>query len=58
MTCIFYKIKIRKGLNEFGHDYTEAKLYLLNLGTHKEYHSNVDVIPFEEALRNLPQILA
>lgn len=45
------------GLKYFGQDYPEAKLSLLFLGKHKEYHGNITAIPFEEALRDLPKLI-
>jgi predicted AAA+ superfamily ATPase len=47
-----------KGLRNFGQDYPEATLHILFLGKNKEYHGNIRAIPFEEALRELPQILS
>lgn len=49
--------KSLKGLKHFGQDYPEAKLYMLYLGKHKEYHENIIAIPFEEALRELPKLI-
>ncbi len=46
------------GLRSFSKDYPEAKLYMLFLGNHKEYHGNITALPFEQALKELPQILA
>lgn len=51
------KPKDLKGLKNFGEDYPEAKLYALYLGNHKEYHGNINVMPFEEALRLLPELI-
>ncbi len=45
--------KSLKGLKNFGNDYPEARLYLLFLGTQKEYHGAIQAIPFEEALKGL-----
>lgn len=45
--------KALKGLKLFGEEYPEAKLYLLYLGKHKEYHNTIAVLPFEQALRDL-----
>ncbi len=46
-----------KGLKEFGQDYPEAKLHMLFLGKHKEYHGSITVLPFEEALKELPSLI-
>lgn len=45
------------GLREFSEDYPEAKLYLIFLGKYKEYHGAITAIPFEDALKELLQIL-
>jgi uncharacterized protein len=45
------------GLKAFGEEYPEAKLYLLYLGDHTEYHSTITALPFEEALKRLPELL-
>lgn len=50
--------KSLKGLTEFGKDYPEAKKHLIYLGKHKEYHGDITVIPFVEALKSLPELLA
>jgi predicted AAA+ superfamily ATPase len=47
-----------KGLKAFGEDYPEAKLTLVYLGKQKEYHGNITVLPLEDALKELPVILA
>lgn len=49
--------KSLKGLKSFKEEYPEAKLYLLYLGKNKEYHEDIEVIPFEEALKNLPTLI-
>lgn len=36
---------------------SEAKLYIIHLGQHKEYHGDIQAIPFETALKELPQLL-
>jgi uncharacterized protein len=51
-------VKALSGLKAFHEDYPEAKLYLLYLGKHKEYHGDIKAIPFVEALRNLPQLIS
>ena len=49
--------KSLKGLKAFGEDYPEAKLYIIHLGNHKEYHENIQAIPMETALIELPNLL-
>ena len=49
--------KSLKGLRTFGEDYPEAKAHMLYLGNLREYHGAIKVIPFVEALKELPQIL-
>lgn len=49
--------KSLKGLKTFGQDYPEAHLYILFFGKTKEYYGNVTAIPFEEALKELPQLI-
>lgn len=49
--------KSLKGLKVFGEEYPEAKLYIIFLGKQKEYHSSIEVIPFVEALKELPELL-
>lgn len=49
--------KMVKGLKAFKDDYPEAKLHVLYTGKHKEYIGDIDIIPFEDALRELPQLL-
>ncbi len=44
-------------LKAFATDYPTAKLYLLYGGDQQEYYDNIQVIPFENALFKLPQIL-
>lgn len=46
-----------KGLKLFKADYDMAKLYLLFGGDHKEYHEDIYVVPFTEALFQLKNIL-
>jgi uncharacterized protein len=46
-----------RGLQNFKIDYPEAKLYLLYTGSLKEYHDDITVLPFEEALKELPSLL-
>ena len=50
--------KSLRGLRAFGEDYPEARLYMLYSGTHKQYHGNITAIPFEQALKELPALLA
>ena len=47
-----------KGLKSFLQDYPQAQAYIVYLGKNKEYHDNITAIPFEEALKVLPDILA
>lgn len=49
--------KALRGLNEFGEDYPEAKLYILYMGKDRRYFGRITAIPFEDALRKLPEIL-
>ena len=49
--------KSLKGLKLFLEDYPEAKAHMLYLGNLREYHGAIKVIPFVEALKELPQIL-
>ena len=49
--------KSLKGLKTFGHDYPEAHLHILFFGKTKEYYGTVTAIPFEQALRELPQLI-
>lgn len=46
-----------RGLKLFGEDYPEAKLFLFYGGKRKEFVENIEIIPLEEALPSLPQIL-
>jgi predicted AAA+ superfamily ATPase len=50
--------KALKGLKTFKEDYPEAKLWMLFLGTQKEYYEGITAIPFEEALKDLPKLLS
>lgn len=50
--------KSLKGLLAFQKDYPEAKLHLLYLGNHREYHKDIAVIPFVEGLKELPKIIS
>jgi uncharacterized protein len=49
--------KFFNGLKAFRHDYPEAQLHFIYLGTVPEYHDGIKVVPFEQALRTLPEIL-
>ena len=49
--------KSLKGLKNFADDYPEAHLHLIFLGKQKEYHGNIKAIPFQEALKDLPQLI-
>jgi len=46
-----------KGLQFFAQEYPEAKLHIIYGGNRKEYHGNITAIPFEQALRELPEML-
>jgi len=46
-----------KNLRTFKLDYPIAKLYLIYGGDRKEYYDDIEVIPFVEAVKNLPQLL-
>ena len=46
-----------KGLKSFLEDYPQAKAYIIYLGKNKEYYGNIVALPFEEALKDLPNIL-
>lgn len=50
--------KALKGLKEFQEDYPQAQLHLIYLGKHREYYGDIEVIPFEEALKELPKLLS
>ncbi len=50
--------KSLRGLKMFQSDYPEAKLHLLYGGDHYEYHDNITIHPFEQALKKLPEILS
>ena len=47
-----------KALRDFKIDYPVAKIFLVNLSEHKEYHGDVTVLPFVQALKELPDILS
>lgn len=49
--------KSLKGLQAFNQEYPEAKLHVVYLGKHTEYHGNIDALPLEHALKNLPTML-
>lgn len=49
--------KFLKGLKAFSLDYPEAQLHFLYLGNLTEYHDRIVAAPFEQVLRNLPQLL-
>ncbi len=50
--------KAFRGLSKFHEDYPESKLHLLYLGKNKEFHGNITAIPFEQALRDLPELIS
>ena len=47
-----------KALRKFKKDYPIAKLFLIYGGERREYHGDIQVIPFTEALKTLPKLLA
>lgn len=47
-----------RGLRAFGADYPQAKLYLFYGGEVPEYHGNITVLPFNEALKKIPEIFS
>ncbi len=47
-----------RGLRLFGEDYPEAKLFLFYGGKRKEFVDNIQIIPLEEALPSLANLLA
>lgn len=49
--------KSLKGLKSFGQDYPEAKLYIIFFGNQKQYFDTIQAVPFEEALKNLPEMI-
>lgn len=49
--------KMLRSLKSFSEEYPDAKLYILHLGDHKEYYGPITAIPFEKALRELPELL-
>ena len=50
--------KAFKGLKSFKEEYPEAKLHFLYLGKTREYHEEIDVLPFEEVLKDLPKLIS
>lgn len=50
-------LKDFRGLKAFHKDYPMAKLYLLCNVTRREYHGNIEVIPFVDALYELPNLI-
>ena len=45
------------GLKAFKKDYPIAKCYVIHLGEKREYHDDIEVIPLQEALHMLPNLL-
>jgi predicted AAA+ superfamily ATPase len=45
------------GLKAFKHDYPMAKCYVIHMGKNREYHDDIEVIPIQEALFMLPELL-
>jgi uncharacterized protein len=50
--------KILRGLKSFKKDYPQATLHLVFGGDHQEFHDEITVWPFIDALKKLPEILA
>lgn len=46
-----------RGLRLFGEDYPEAKRFLFYGGRKKEYIDNIQILPMDEALLTLPELL-
>jgi predicted AAA+ superfamily ATPase len=46
-----------RGLRLFGEDYPEARRFIFYGGKKREYIDNIQIIPMNEALPALPQIL-
>jgi predicted AAA+ superfamily ATPase len=46
-----------RGLKAFGEDYPEAQLFIIYLGSTKQYHGNITALPLDWALRHLDEIL-
>ncbi len=44
-------------MRTFAEDYPEAKLFIFYGGQQREYRDNIQIIPMEEAVRSIPQIL-
>jgi predicted AAA+ superfamily ATPase len=44
-------------MRTFAEDYPEATLFIFYGGRQREYRDNIQIIPMEEALRSIPQIL-
>jgi predicted AAA+ superfamily ATPase len=46
-----------RGLRRFREDYPQAKAFLVYTGTRRRHESGIDILPAEDALRNLAEIL-
>jgi len=46
-----------RGLKAFGKDYPEAKLFMVSFHNQQEYRRNITLVPFENMLKKLEQIL-
>lgn len=46
-----------RGLRRFREDFPKARTYLVHLGGRRWHESGVDILPFEEAVRTLDQLL-
>lgn len=49
--------KMFSGLRAFKEDYSESSLHMIYMGKNKEFHGDIDVIPFQEVPLNLHKIL-
>lgn len=46
-----------QALNTFKVDYPEAKLHLIYMGNRREHHDDIEVIPMQDALIELPTVI-
>lgn len=49
---------VLKGLKYFSKEYPQAKTFLIYGGKRKMRESNIEILPIEDALKNLPQLLS
>jgi predicted AAA+ superfamily ATPase len=47
-----------KGLKIFKEEYPEAALHFIYLGKIREYHEEINVLPFEDTLKDLPKLIS